>query len=75
MFVAGIFGIAVNVIWYYLLLVLWIAIAFWPSRVASRKGRSFIGFFILRLIFFPLSLVLAYTLPAREGQTQTPTRV
>ena len=41
-------------------LVIWIAIAFWPARVAARKGHSFFGFFILSLIFFPLSLILAY---------------
>ncbi len=26
-------------------LVIWIAIAFWPARVARRKGHSFIGYF------------------------------
>lgn len=24
-------------------LIIWIAIAFWPARVAARKGHSFIG--------------------------------
>lgn len=42
---------------------IWIAIAFWPARVAGRKGRSFLGYFILSLFFFPLSLLLAYVLP------------
>jgi len=41
-------------------LIIWIAIAFWPARVAGRKGHSFIGYFILSLVFFPLSLLLAY---------------
>ena len=36
-------------------LVIWIAIAFWPARVAGRKGHSFIGYFILSLFFFPLA--------------------
>jgi hypothetical protein len=39
---------------------IWIAIAFWPARVAARKGHSFFGFFILSLFFFPLSLLIAY---------------
>jgi len=43
-----------------------IALAFWPARVAHRKGRSFIGFFILSLFFFPLALILAYVLPLRR---------
>jgi hypothetical protein len=38
----------------------WIAIAFWPARVAARKGHSFIGFFLLSILFFPLSIILAY---------------
>ena len=41
-------------------LIIWIAIAFWPARVAGRKGHSFIGYFCLSLLFFPLSLLLAY---------------
>ena len=41
-------------------IVIWIAIAFWPARVAGRKGHSFFGFFLLSLLFFPLSLILAY---------------
>jgi len=40
--------------------VIWIAIAFWPARVAGRKGHSFIGYFLLSLLFFPLALILAY---------------
>jgi len=27
-------------------LIIWIALAFWPARVARRKGHSFIGYFI-----------------------------
>ena len=41
-------------------LLIWIGIAFWPARVAGRKGHSFIGYFLLSLLFFPLSLILAY---------------
>ena len=46
---------------------IWVAIAFWPARVASRKGHSFIGYFILSLIFFPLALVMAYVVHDRAG--------
>src|SRR6516162_8730144 len=47
-------------------LIIWIAIAFWPARVAGRKGHSFIGFFILSLFFFPLALILAYVVRDRR---------
>ena len=42
-----------SVIWDIVLAVVWIAIAFWPARVAGRKGHSFIGYFIFSLFFFP----------------------
>ena len=41
-------------------LIIWVALAFWPARVAGRKGHSFIGYFILSLVFFPLALIMAY---------------
>jgi uncharacterized membrane protein YhdT len=41
-------------------LIVWVLIAFWPARVARRKGHSFILYFIFSLIFFPLALLTAY---------------
>jgi uncharacterized membrane protein SirB2 len=46
-------------------LIIWIAIAFWPARVAARKGHSFIGYFLLSLVFFPLALIMAYVVQDR----------
>jgi hypothetical protein len=48
-------------------LIIWIAIAFWPARVARRKGHSFVGYFVLSLIFFPLALIMAYMVHDRRG--------
>ena len=48
-------------------LIIWIAIAFWPARVAGRKGHSFFGYFLLSLLFFPLSLFLAYMVDDRSA--------
>jgi hypothetical protein len=48
-------------------LIIWVAIAFWPARVAARKGHSFIGYFLLSLFFFPLSLIMAYAVNERGG--------
>jgi hypothetical protein len=48
-----------------LLVVIWVALAFWPARVADRKGHSFLGFFLLSLFFWPLSLILAYVVQDR----------
>ena len=49
--------------------IIWIAIAFWPARVAGRKGHSFLGYFVLSLLFFPLSLLLAYMCEDRTVPT------
>jgi uncharacterized membrane protein SirB2 len=48
-------------------LIIWVALAFWPARVARRKGHSFVGYFILSLFFFPLALILAYVVHDRRG--------
>jgi hypothetical protein len=51
----------------FIVLLIWIALAFWPARVAGRKGHSFVGYFILSLFFFPLALILAYVVKDRRG--------
>ncbi len=58
--------------WFWILLaVIWIALAFWPARVAGRKGHSFFGYFILSLFFFPLALILAYVVQDRSAPRPT----
>ena len=57
----------INLIIWLSLAMIWLAIAFWPAKVASRKGHSFIGYFLLSLLFFPLALILAYMLKDRSG--------
>jgi len=54
-----------SVIWDIILAVVWILIAFWPARVAGRKGHSFVGYFIFSLFFFPAALIVAYLVPNR----------
>jgi hypothetical protein len=49
-------------LWTILAIVIWLAIAFWPARVAARKGHSFLGYFIFSLIFFPAALIVAYVI-------------
>lgn len=46
--------------------IIWIAIAFWPARVARRKGYSFIGFFIFSIFLFPIALLVAYVVHDRN---------
>ena len=56
-------------LWWTMVLIIWIAIAFWPARVAARKGHSFFGYFIFSLIFFPASLIVAYMVKDRTQAT------
>ena len=50
-----------------ILIIIWILIAFWPARVAARKGHSFILFFLFSLFFFPAALLVAYLVRDRRG--------
>jgi hypothetical protein len=54
-----------SVIWDFVLAVVWILIAFWPARVAGRKGHSFVGYFIFSLFLFPAAISVAYLVPNR----------
>ena len=53
-------------LWFILFAVLWLAIAFWPARVAARKGNSFFLYFLFSLVFFPLALLVAYMVDDRS---------
>ena len=52
-------------LWTILFVIVWVALAFWPARVARRKGHSFVGYFIFSLFFFPLALLMAYLVDDR----------
>lgn len=58
--------LASGILWWTLALLIWIALAFWPARVAGRKGHSFVGFFIFSLFFFPAALIVAYIVGDRS---------
>lgn len=51
--------------------IVWVAIAFWPARVAARKGHSFIGFFLFSVVFFPAALITAYVVRDRSVPATT----
>ena len=53
-------------LWTILFIVVWVALAFWPARVAARKGHSFFGYFLFSLIAFPLALLVAYLVSDRR---------
>jgi hypothetical protein len=55
-----------SALYWFLFVIIWIAIAFWPARVAARKGHSFLLFFIFSLVFFPAALIVAYVVKDRS---------
>ena len=57
--------IAMSTITWILFVVIWVALAFWPARVAGRKGHSFFLYFLFSLVFFPLALLTAYLVKDR----------
>ena len=52
--------LAMSTLTWILFVVIWVAIAFWPARVAGRKGHSFFLYFLFSLVFFPAALIVAY---------------
>ena len=59
--------LAVSVFGWIVLVFIWVALAFWPARVAARKGHSFFGYFIFSVFFFPLALIMAYMVRGRAA--------
>jgi len=56
-----------STVWWIIYVAIWIAIAFWPARVAARKGHSFLLYFVFSLVFFPAALIVAYCVRDRRA--------
>ena len=61
------FSTVVNVIIWLAFAIIWVAIAVWPAKIAARKGHSFLAYFLLTLLFFPLALIMAGFAKDRTG--------
>ena len=48
-------------------LIILLALAFWPARVARRKGHSWLLYFIFSLFLFFPALIVAYLVDDRRG--------
>lgn len=66
MFAVTLLGFTFATFWFVILLFVWIAFAFWPARVAARKGYSFWLFFLFSLFTFVIALLVAYMLHDRN---------
>lgn len=72
MFAVTLLGFTFATFWLFIILFVWIAFAFWPARVAARKGYSFFLFFLLSIFTFLLALLIAYMLPDRNAGPTAP---
>jgi small-conductance mechanosensitive channel len=70
-------GFTLTTIWYVIILFVWVGLAFWPARVAARKGYSFFLFFLFSLFSFFIALLVAYMMPNKNipGATNTSEKV
>lgn len=68
MFAMTFFGYTISVILLILFLVAWIAVAFLPASIARSKGHSFIGWFIVSLFFWWITLFITLFMPDRSRQ-------
>jgi hypothetical protein len=57
--------LALSAFGWIVVIAIWVALAFWPARVAGRKGHSFFGYFIFSLFLFPIALITAYMVQDR----------
>jgi hypothetical protein len=67
--------LAASLLWWLgamMFIVVWVAIALWPARVAARKGHSFVGYLIFSLVFFPAALIVAYLVQDRRAPAPAP---
>jgi hypothetical protein len=48
-------------------LIILVALAFWPARVARRKGHNWLLFFIFSLFLFFPALIVAYLVRDRRS--------
>lgn len=66
MFAMTVLGFTLSVFWFTFLVVIWILLALLPATIASNKGHSFLGWFILSLFFWWITLFVALFMPNRN---------
>jgi hypothetical protein len=66
MFAMTILGFTFGVFWFMFVVVIWILLALLPATIAGNKGHSFLGWFILSLFFWWITLFVALFMPNRN---------
>jgi len=47
-------------LWVALGIIIWVLIAIWPAQVAASKGHSFLGWFLISIFFWWITLFWVY---------------
>jgi hypothetical protein len=69
----SILGATLSFFWFSFLLVLWVLVALLPASIAKSKGHSFLGWFILSLFFWWITLFVTLFMKDRHTPTAAPT--
>ncbi|MCA9327332.1 hypothetical protein KDA14_02270 [Candidatus Saccharibacteria bacterium] len=62
-------GYTFAAMWLIPFIIIWVLVAFLPANIASHKGRSFFGYFILSLFFWWITLFIVLLMPAKDQPT------
>jgi hypothetical protein len=73
MFATTFLGVTLSFFWFMFLLIIWVMLAFWPASIARSKGHSFIGWFIVSLFFWWITLFVALLMKDRRNPTASVT--
>jgi hypothetical protein len=68
-----ILGVTLSIFWFTFLLIVWVALALLPATIAKNKGHSFLGWFILSLFFWWITLFVALLMKDRRHPSAAPT--
>jgi len=57
--ILNILGYSLSIVWLMFWIFLCILVALWPASVAKQKGHNFLGWFILSIFFWWITLFVA----------------
>ena len=72
MFAMTILGATLSAFWLMFLIILWAILAFLPASIARSKGHSFLGWFVLSIFFWWITLFVALFMHDRNTPTAYP---
>ncbi len=67
--ILNILGYSLSIVWLMFWIFLCILVAFWPASVAKQKGHNFLGWFILSIFFWWITLFVAIFLLKDKNKT------